>query len=284
MTTNQNRADGRTANRYGHINRPGTFGTKPLTRADAGILGTRIDPREGMNIELGPRNPDSPIQTARLRFEDRAWVLEADQMVDIEWFAPDDVGDKHAWAMKHRHAIDWFLRDRYDIDPDRTPEDTVYDYTASLEDLSATMTEERALQRLWDETNLVQLWNEIDSGTDGEETLERLVAEHLETVVVTDTWGAAAADVPWGDIDAAVDNGKIDDRIAGAIAKSIDDAARINWSGKFYRYASDIRDLYRKGYVDRVTLISSIDKLLDTQEGEDEHGDWLRALRRWAER
>ncbi|MFE6967178.1 hypothetical protein ACFVAJ_18840 [Agromyces sp. NPDC057679] len=277
MTT-QSRADGRTPDRHGNVNRPGTFGTKQVSRADVKLADT-IDLEVGDDMQIGPVAADTPLQVVLVTKSHNSWVLEAQQMVDLAWFAPDGTREEAAWVEKRRAAILKFIENEYGVEGASNDENTVVDFTATLNDKSGTMTEDRVYQRLWDETELVRLWNEMDDGTAGSENLTRKMQEHLDRQVFSDAWGAEVGNVTDEQVAATLnglrDGELIDDLTAAAIAKRAH-GLRLSWM------VGELAELPATGYADRYAFRGSIERV---QQHPDRHGALeaeIAALKAWA--
>lgn len=271
----------------GRIREDGTsrFGAHKPSVAVPGTVTPALTLEVGETVEVGARNADSPLQVCRVTRYTDGFLLEADQMLDLADLAPEGV-DKIQWVRRNRHVIHAFIDERYNAFP-LTPlriGETVIDYTAELDDKSGTITADRALERLEDETLLTKLWEENDENA--ESNLATMVNDRIAKVAVTSAlWSRGDLDgVTFAEVDAMVESANehgipVDDWVATSIAHRTfyltHQLSIVDAGAPFY-------ELQSRGFTDRSALITKIDEL-STRDDIASHKHRLDALKFWAE-
>lgn len=220
--------------------------------------GTPISIAEGDTWELAD---DSRVyDNATVIREDDTWVISAEQTVDLTWFAPTGP-KKQDWVDRNYRVINDFIQKRYSLFHNGTDDDGRDIYGTNVTYDGDTLTETEAFNLLGTETNLTQLFNESDDGTNGTENLSRLLRNHVENQVV-----AVTADI---DDEPELDDAEINrilsadalltDNQAIVVAKKIRDAGEKLTSST--QYTAHLHQLVQNGYTDKQALVKDLQRL-----------------------
>lgn len=111
-----------------------------------------------------------------------AFVVTGRTVIDFHRQLPESWSKKQKdeWLNDHNKDIEKFLNDRYGVQG-INGDDWEYQVADFTQEFSGdTITEEEAVNAIWEDTKIVTLANELDRGSFGHENFDRVFAEALE--------------------------------------------------------------------------------------------------------
>ncbi len=197
---------------------PGAFSIKYHTDPETDLAEDTIglSPGESIDLEGDDYGPIGSLTVNRLEGHRERYRLESEQWLHLEFFIPNRVSsaDRVNWLINNQNMVKHFFENRYknvqlapvgDGSDDMSEGDAVrFTCTVSTEH-DGPLREEDAYNLIWNNTDAVLIFNEIDPGTYGAEDAARIFKQWAqEMCVFTGTQGWEAAHLTAEDIDREV--------------------------------------------------------------------------------